>query len=479
MAGAPVNAFSTPQTSLSNLDAESAATLITAATDLTLIVDATGIIRDVALQNGELAAELDGSGSWLGRSWAELAVADSRGKVVKLLREASTGAAPHWRHVNIASNSGADIPLLFAAVRLGDDGRVVVFGRDLRPISALQQRLMNAQQSMERDYARIRNVETRYRLLLQTALDAVVILDGSSQAIVEANQQAERLLGRGSQRRVSDEMLGLFMPECRAAVQSLLATVRATGRPGEAAARLIDEARDVRVFATLFREDASFFLLARIVPQPHVAAGDLAAQREAQLAGLVDHSPDGIVVSDTDGRILAANAAFLDLAQIPSEEQARGEVLDRWIGRPGVDLDILVSHLVQHGIVRLFSTTLRGQFGVPADVEISAAAAATPGREQRFGFVIRDVGRRIAAPSVAGPTMRSAQQVTDLIGRVPLRELVRDSTDLIEQLCIEAALAMTGDNRAAAAEMLGLSRQSLYVKMRRYGLGDLADGDGV
>ncbi len=32
--------------------------------------------------------------------------------------------------------------------------------------------------------------------------------------------------------------------------------------------------------------------------------------------------------------------------------------------------------------------------------------------------------------------------------------------------------AMTSDNRASAAEMLGLSRQSLYVKLRRYGLGD-------
>jgi DNA-binding NtrC family response regulator len=50
---------------------------------------------------------------------------------------------------------------------------------------------------------------------------------------------------------------------------------------------------------------------------------------------------------------------------------------------------------------------------------------------------------------------------------------VRESTDLIEKLCIEAALELTHDNRASAAEMLGLSRQSLYVKLRRYGLGDL------
>jgi DNA-binding NtrC family response regulator len=69
---------------------------------------------------------------------------------------------------------------------------------------------------------------------------------------------------------------------------------------------------------------------------------------------------------------------------------------------------------------------------------------------------------------------RSVEQLTELVGRVSLKELVRETTDVIERLCIEAALELTGDNRASAAEMLGLSRQSLYVKLRRYGLGDLA-----
>ena len=54
---------------------------------------------------------------------------------------------------------------------------------------------------------------------------------------------------------------------------------------------------------------------------------------------------------------------------------------------------------------------------------------------------------------------------------------MREATDMIERLCIEAALEMTNDNRASAAELLGLSRQSLYVKLRRYGLGDLAEGE--
>jgi DNA-binding NtrC family response regulator len=51
--------------------------------------------------------------------------------------------------------------------------------------------------------------------------------------------------------------------------------------------------------------------------------------------------------------------------------------------------------------------------------------------------------------------------------------LVRETTDIIERMCIEAALQMVDDNRASAAEMLGLSRQSLYEKLRRYGIGDI------
>jgi DNA-binding NtrC family response regulator len=55
--------------------------------------------------------------------------------------------------------------------------------------------------------------------------------------------------------------------------------------------------------------------------------------------------------------------------------------------------------------------------------------------------------------------------------------MVRESADIIEKLCIEAALKRSGDNRASAAQMLGLSRQSFYAKMRRHGLGNLGGMD--
>jgi DNA-binding NtrC family response regulator len=62
------------------------------------------------------------------------------------------------------------------------------------------------------------------------------------------------------------------------------------------------------------------------------------------------------------------------------------------------------------------------------------------------------------------------QSVIELIGSQSLRDIVAKTTDVVEKMCIETAVELTSNNRVAAAEMLGLSRQSLYVKLRKYGL---------
>ena len=169
---------------------------------------------------------------------------------------------------------------------------------------------------------------------------------------------------------------------------------------------------------------------------------------------------------------MTANASFIELAQLPTEEQARGQSLGRWLGRTDVELEILTANLRQHGAVRLFASQVRGELGETSEVEVSAVSMMNGG-QPCFGFAIRDVGRRLQpSPQTERAFPRSLDHLTELIGRVALKDLVREATDVIERLCIEAALKLTGDNRASAAEMLGLSRQSLYVKLRRYGMGD-------
>jgi len=85
------------------------------------------------------------------------------------------------------------------------------------------------------------------------------------------------------------------------------------------------------------------------------------------------------------------------------------------------------------------------------------------------------VTRRFStAPQPGEELPKSADHLTNLVGRMPLKDIVRDSTTLIERLCIEAALKLTDDNRASAAEILGLSRQGLYSKLKRFGIDDKA-----
>jgi transcriptional regulator PpsR len=467
--------FTAPENSLGALDADAAAALVSAAADVALVVDEGGLIRDMAISSEELARDLDGQAPWLGRAWADTVAEDSRPKVAELLRDVRSGSATRWRHVNQVSASGAPVPVLVSAIRIGDD-RIVVFGRDLRAISSLQQRLIEAQASLERDYSRLRQAETRYRLLFQTAAEPVLIVDAASGRIVEANPAAVGLFGQGPRRPVGAALLDLFEPASREALGMLLASVRVTGRGDDVTARTAVDQRDVVVSATLFRQDGITLFLVRLVHTLAQGTAVILPKQKSKLLKLIDSVPDAFVVTDNEGRVITANAAFLEMAQLAAEEQARGETLDRWLGRSGVDLDVLLATLRGGGPVRLFSTSLRGTLGATTDVEISAVTVMNGGKPS-FGFAIRDVGRRSAAqPQPGVAATRSVEQLTELIGRVPLKDLVREATDMIERLCIEAALELTNDNRASAAEMLGLSRQSLYVKLRRYGLIGPDDG---
>ena len=471
-----VNAFKSPRDTLGPLDPDAAATLITAASDVALIVDAQGVIRDLAFNSERLALDLDGSDGWVGQAWVDVVTAESRPKVEAMLRQSLAGGPPRWRHVNHASSRNAFVPVLYSTVQLAERGSMVAFGRDLTDISELQQRLVDAQQSMERDYSRLRHVETRYRLLFEMSSEAVIVIDASTLKLVEANPAARELFGEHWKRVLGRAFRDAFEPDSQEAVQTMLAGVRAAGRADDIRVRLADDGREVTASGSMFRQEgASLFLirLSAVGPDHPVVMPDA----KMKLLKLIESAPDGFVVVGADERVIAANAAFCDMVQLAGEEQARDQPLDRWLGRPGVDMDVLLANLRQRGAVRLFATVLRGEFGDTVDVEISAVSLVNGG-QPCFGFAIRNVGRR---PSASAPSAlpkelpRSVEQLTELVGRIALKDLVREATDVIEKLCIEAALKLTGDNRASAAEMLGLSRQSLYVKLRRYGLGDLAE----
>lgn len=459
--------FKTPKKTLGAVDAEAAAKLVAAASDVSLVVDGKGFIKDVAYSDPELGKS--GVNDWVGQRWIDTVTIESRPKIEELLRDATTNARSRARQVNHPAPSGPDIPVQYSAISLGDSNKIVALGRDLRVIAALQRRLVDSQQSIERDYARIRSSETRYKLLFQITSEPVVVVDGASLLISEANGAAGRVLGKTPKRLPGRSFPELFDAEGSKDIAEHLANVRVSARTDSVTVKLSEGKRDLIVSGSAFRQDGAMHFLVRM----NGAIAEITSGSRSRVLDVVGKLPDGFVVTDPDCNVLSANAAFLDLIQASSEQQVSGQSLERWLGRHSTELSVLINNLREHGSVRHYFTIVRGEFDSSEDVEVSAVSA--PGGEQPcFGFTIRSVARR---PDflVNGrrELPRSVEQLTQLVGRVALKDLVRESTDVIERLCIEAALELTGDNRASAADLLGLSRQSLYSKLRRHGLGDL------
>jgi transcriptional regulator PpsR len=467
--------FKSPKESLGDLGALSAAKLIAAASDVALVVDGQGVIRDVAFNKEELSLELDGQGRWLGSRFVEIVTPDTQPKIRELLLDASARDASNWRQVNHPSLGGEDIPVLYSGINIGREDRFVVVGRDLRQLAMMQQRLISAQQSMERDYIRLRQAETRYRLLFQVSSEAVMIVDATTEQILDANPAVLALFGESAPQMLNSPFVRHFDAAESQVVQNLLADVRATGRDSRARIRLAGGARECEVSASLFRQENASLFLVRLSSSSAAMPETGALKATSLLLKYFDAAADGLVITQFDGRVVKANLAFLEMAQLGSAEQVRGEPLDRWLGRTGVDLSVALANLRQSGSIKLFATVVRGEYGAAAEVEVSAVALNDIEEKPCFGFAIRNVEKRLpTTPTSKRELPRSVAQLTELIGRVPLRDLVRETTDVIEKLSIEAALELTGDNRASAADMLGLSRQSLYVKLRRYGLAEHA-----
>jgi transcriptional regulator PpsR len=460
--------------SLGPLDAQAAGLLIAAATDLSLVIDGEGVIRDATFGSSDLAGE--GCETWLGRPWVETVTVESRPKIASLLKDAAPGAVTRWRQVNHISPTGIDLPVRYAAMRLAKDGQILVLGRNLRAMASLQRSLAETQQALERDYLRMRGAETRYRLLFQLGSEPVLVVDAGTRRVTEVNPAAARLIGRADKRIVGQDAVELFDASSLRDLESLFAGLRVTGQATDLDASLGHGRGLVRVAASLFRQENATSVLLRLAPAQAVAA-EAGPVRTGAL-DVIRSLPEGFVVTDPSRRILTANPAFLDLVQLATEEQVRGQRLDQWLGREESEATALYATLAQHGSVRHFPTHVRGAYGGIEEVEVAAVSALTASHPC-LGFTLRATPRRAVTVSGGRELPRSVEQMTELVGRVSMKNLVRESTDLIERLCIEAALRITRDNRASAAEMLGLSRQGLYAKMRRYGIGDLDAPDDI
>jgi transcriptional regulator PpsR len=436
---------------LSDYAPELAATFVRVAGDIALVLDTDGVIQAVELGGEALAPSLQ---EWTGRSWVDTATRETRRKIEQLLKEAVSTGVSRRREVNHPSSSGTNFPIAWAAIRLGEQGRVLAVGQDLRAITAIQQRFVEAQQRLERDYWKGRQAEARYRTLFHVATDAVFVLEAATLTIVEANRAAAQLLDAPLESLTGAPFTARIDPSSRPAIDELLAQARSSGSPAEVRSRLAGRSLMVNISATPLRSPETMLLMVRA----HAVDSQEAAPDHVRLANLVERLPDAVVIADSSGRVMMANPAFVSLVAERDEANLLGRSLADWVA-PVKGFGAVLSAARQGGIVPSFEARTT----IGAMVECTAVLLPD-GDQECIGFTIR----RSEDTATSGNALAALVEVLTLqMGTFDLPNLMREVAEHTERHFVRTALDRSAGRTSEAARLLGITESAFQAGLQR------------
>ncbi|HKK97458.1 MAG TPA: transcriptional regulator PpsR [Marivita sp.] len=456
------------------IDAEVLSSILAVASDIALVVSHEGTILSVLVNPNETSfGKLN---HWEGRPLKNFLTRECIPKIEAVMATMAKGELPSRSiELNHSDNAVWEFPIRYSFHPFGGDGSFLMLGRDLRPIAETQQQLVQAQMSLEQGYEARREFDARYRLLLRTVRDSVVFISVNDGKIKDLNDPAASLLGSTREDLIGSSFSQEFRDKRREEfIEALInAAISENNNGVEVQARR--GRQRIVISPSVFRAAGERILICRMS-----TAEDTAARFDSltgSLASVFEKGSDAIVFTNVTGNIEACNDSFLDLVDAAHAVDVRGRSLADFLGRGQIDMSVLVENARRAGQMRMYSTKLLNDFGAKTPVEMSVTFIDNRS-EPELGFIIRDISRVDAMRKAPVQTNEdSSRNVMELVGSATLKEIVSETTDVVEKMCIETAVSLTRNNRVAAAEMLGLSRQSLYVKLRKYGLLN-KDGDG-
>ena len=452
--------------------------IIASASDLAIVVSEEGAVLSILANAAQRS--LQRLAAWEGSDLRDHLTPESLPKfdaqMEAMARGEGKGVAVELNHTDPAL---AEFPVRYTFHRIGPDGAILMLGRDLRPIAEMQQQLIKAQMALERDYETQREYDTRYRVLMERTHDAMVFVSVATGRITDANAAAGQILGAPRDDLIGNAFASEFDTRRRGEVMESLASLALDDAPGHVELTARRSRNGLRVTPTLFRAAGERVMLCRL-ERADAAPETVTDELHQNLSALYRDGVEAIVFTDRDGVIRSANTAFLNLADAAEASTVKGRSLGDFLVRGTVDLKVMLENTARAGQMRMYATRLRSAVGTEVPVEVSASWLDDR-KHPVIVFVLRDASRA-EAMRTPGTTMSddAVRSVMELVGSATLKDIVAETTDVVEKMCIETAVEMTRNNRVAAAEMLGLSRQSLYVKLRKYGLlhrGPSADED--
>ncbi len=410
---------------------------------------------------------------WVGRDFKSFLTIESVAKLDERVAEmrADASMTPRWIEINHVDNATWEFPIRYSIHRTYNSDHLLLLGRDMQPIAEVQQRLVSEQLARERDQQRLRSEQTFYNVALEASDTGLIMVEPETGKIRDLNSAAALLLGTKASTLTGSSLAQAFEGRKR---EELLDELQEAARADEAKCVELMARRNghsLLLYPDFFRAAGQLFMLCRLVPVD--ASMSTSAEVAQSTALLFASTSDAIVLTDAKGMVREANESFLVMADAAQMRDIRGTSFADYLARGSVDLKIILEAALKKGRLSNYATKITSVAGTRTSVDISASRLEHQGGDFGFGFVIRSV-----APSEMGDgdatvgavSEDAMKNVMDLVGTASLKELVSATSDVVEKLCIETAVQLTGNNRVAAAEMLGLSRQSLYVKLRKHGI---------
>ncbi|WP_299286771.1 transcriptional regulator PpsR [uncultured Tateyamaria sp.] len=452
------------------IEPEFLSSIVAAASDIALVVSAEGTVLSVLLNTQD-----DSFGNlshWEGRPIVDFLTDESIEKF-KNAHDAYTSGGTLRKSIelNHADNAVWQYPVRYTFHPFGQENAVLLLGRDLRPIAETQQQLVQAQIALEQGYEARREFDSRYRVVMSNVDDAVVFVSVQTGRVDDANEKAAALLGLKREALTGATFASLFSDRSGAELTESLMNATLSDDAGPVTVRATRTRQTLSLQPIVFRAAGQRMLMCRL--SGSAPAADTSDTPINHAAALFRATTDSVVFMDPRGVILSVNEAFLDLIGAAHLSDVVGASLADFMARGQIDMSVLLDNAAKAGQMRIYASRMVNDLGARVPVEVSAAQLEDPANPA-VALIIRDVSRmggvRDADTSGTGHLPDPSSNVMDLVGTASLKEIVSETTDVVEKMCIETAVNLTRNNRVAAAEMLGLSRQSLYVKLRKFGL---------
>lgn len=371
-------------------------------------LEAAGGVADalVATINPALICSNQGKIRWMNRAFGQAtgyAPLALLGKGIEALQVAGDEAA--WQEMHKAMREGLAWQGQMRVLR--SNGSIYLDDRSLTPMRNAQGHLIgfvilgDDVTERTRIARELQSSEERLRALLQSAPDAVVVIDRQGR-IQLINAAVEQMFGYGAAELVGTDVAVLMPSDVGAQhggfLQSYLHTGerRIIGRGRDMVARSKD-GRLLNVHLTIgeahLADGLVFIGFMRDITD-RILARNALAESEARYRAMIDTAVDGVWISDSAGRFLIVNDAYVKMSGYSREELLRMQIADIEANHNAQGVAALLVKIVEQGYQK-FETRHRDKSGRIWPVEITITYWATGGG-QFFAFA-RDLSERHAA----------------------------------------------------------------------------------